>query len=201
MRKAPKLALLTTGLVAITFVTTSFNYSSTPVVEAKPIQKTVEVNYSLLEAQEAGRYQADQDAISAFLADQEQKRVQAEKAKAEAEAKAKAKAARVTKPVVVQQYAANGQIPPLLARIRDCESGDYTAVNRGGSTASGAYQILDSTWRGKNNQGGWRELVPGGINYARAKDAPPEIQDAVALAAFNAGGSGPWAASRGCWSR
>ena len=45
--------------------------------------------------------------------------------------------------------------------------GDYTAVARG-STASGAYQFLDSTWAG---YGGFR----------RARDAPPAVQDAKAV--------------------
>jgi hypothetical protein len=55
----------------------------------------------------------------------------------------------------------------ILATIRSMESGgDYT-VTITTSTASGAYGFLDSSW------GGY-----GG--YARAKDAPPEVQDAKA---------------------
>lgn len=75
---------------------------------------------------------------------------------------------------------ANGDPPPLvecapnvasteqiLATIRRVESGDnYLATNRG-SSASGAYQIIDSTWDGY-----------GG--YGRAVDAPPDTQDAKA---------------------
>jgi len=58
-------------------------------------------------------------------------------------------------------------IDTVLATIRTIESGgDYTAEARG-STASGAYQFLDSTW---NGYGG----------YTRAADAPPEAQDALA---------------------
>jgi murein DD-endopeptidase MepM/ murein hydrolase activator NlpD len=60
------------------------------------------------------------------------------------------------------------ELGAILATIRTLESGgDYTAESSS-STASGAYQFLDSTWRGY-----------GG--YARAKDAPPPVQDAAAV--------------------
>ena len=55
----------------------------------------------------------------------------------------------------------------ILATIRHMESGGNYTVQAGGSTASGAYGFLDSSW------GGY-----GG--YARAKDAPPAVQDAKA---------------------
>lgn len=60
-----------------------------------------------------------------------------------------------------------GPIEVVLGTIRSLESGgDYTVQARG-STASGAYQFLDSSWAGY-----------GG--YQRAADAPPETQDAKA---------------------
>jgi hypothetical protein len=60
------------------------------------------------------------------------------------------------------------ELGAILATIRTLESGgDYTAASSS-STASGAYQFLDSTW------GGY-----GG--YARAKNAPPHVQDAAAI--------------------
>ena len=59
------------------------------------------------------------------------------------------------------------ELGTILAAIRAIESGgDYGAAARS-STASGAYQFLDSSWGG---YGGYR----------RARDAPPPVQDAKA---------------------
>jgi hypothetical protein len=61
-----------------------------------------------------------------------------------------------------------GPTKVVLATIREVESaGDYRAQSPG-SSASGAYQFLDSSW---NGYGG----------YTHAKDAPPAIQDAKAV--------------------
>lgn len=82
----------------------------------------------------------------------------------------------------------------LLARIRWCESRDnYQAQNRH-STASGAYQELDSTWRS------WQASYGDGRSFARAMYAPADLQDLVASRALAAQGTRPWAASRSCWS-
>jgi len=90
-------------------------------------------------------------------------------------------------------------VPPILRRIRDCESGDrlasgravpgshrYGAQNRV-STASGAYQFLDTTWGGH-------------LGYAKARHAPPRVQDQRAIRHWSTYGTAPWNESRGCWS-
>lgn len=59
-------------------------------------------------------------------------------------------------------------INAVLATIRAVESGDDYTAQASESTASGAYQFIDSTWG--NYQG-----------YPRAVDAPPAIQDARAV--------------------
>jgi hypothetical protein len=81
---------------------------------------------------------------------------------------------------------------PTLRCIRAHESdtaGGYTAQNPR-STASGAYQFLDGTWRNVSVRAGH----PG---YARALHAPPWVQDAVALWTLQHVGASPWAGS-GC---
>lgn len=60
-----------------------------------------------------------------------------------------------------------GSTDVVLATIRTLESGGNYRAQAAGSTASGAYQFLDSSWAGY-----------GG--YTHAKDAPPEVQDAKA---------------------
>lgn len=62
----------------------------------------------------------------------------------------------------------DGPIDTILATIRHLESGDDYIAEAAGSTASGAYQFIDSTW---NGYGGYRH----------AADAPPNVQDARAI--------------------
>lgn len=96
---------------------------------------------------------------------------------AEAVAEGRPDAIAATVPLTA---AAGGNIPAniekILATIRTKESGgDYGAQARG-STASGAYQFIDSTWNSVTEKYGI------GQEYRRAKDAPPAVQDAVAAA-------------------
>lgn len=79
------------------------------------------------------------------------------------------------------------ELPEILKKIRQCESGgDYTAQNPV-STASGGFQFIDGTWG--NYKG-----------YAKAKLAPEHIQDEYALKIYNEQGTRPWNASKHCWS-
>lgn len=96
--------------------------------------------------------------------------------------------------------AGNGvTLPWRFKCIRWRESHDnYTAVNQQGSSASGAYQFLDGTWRGLTGQGSRYDTAPGaevGAGYARALWAPPRVQDLVALATYYKLGFAPWAAT------
>lgn len=70
-------------------------------------------------------------------------------------------------------YAEGVPVGVAMSTTRWLESGNRYDAQARGSTASGAYQILDSTW---NGYGG----------YPRAVLAPPEVQDQFAYEAFTA---------------
>ena len=83
--------------------------------------------------------------------------------------------------------AAPAHEPPggFLACVRRHESGgDYRAENPV-STASGAYQFLDSTWRTMSARAGHS-------GWGHAASAPPSVQDAVAQYTVNSGWSSAW---------
>lgn len=69
---------------------------------------------------------------------------------------------------------ANGSVGKILATIRLKESNNNYNAQNPNSSASGAYQFIDSTWKNLTKKYGI------GTQYARAKDAPPNIQDAIA---------------------
>ena len=84
------------------------------------------------------------------------------------------------------------QLHPFLTCVRHHESdrGGYPHINGYGaqnpySSASGAYQFIDSTWRNVSARAGH-----GG--YATAAHAPWYVQDAVALWLYNNGGRSAW---------
>jgi hypothetical protein len=69
-------------------------------------------------------------------------------------------------------------INPFLTNIVGSESGgrNVSVVDSDGQMARGIYQFHDATWREMAKK------VPGASQYARADLAPPEVQQAVALA-------------------
>ena len=84
--------------------------------------------------------------------------------------------------------------PPIGLVVRQCESGgDYSIEYEGpkNSTASGAFQFLDSTWRAY----GFDQKY----GVTRAMFATPAQQDAAFVEAYNRDGLTPWAASKHCW--
>jgi hypothetical protein len=68
----------------------------------------------------------------------------------------------------------SGPNKPILDTIKERESSNNYQAQAKTSSASGAYQFIDETWQT------WQRKSGVGTNYARAKDAPPEIQDKVA---------------------
>jgi hypothetical protein len=76
--------------------------------------------------------------------------------------------------------APSGDVGRVLNTIKARESGGtrdpYRATTQG-SSASGAYQITDPTWRD------WTRKYGIGTQYSSARHAPPEVQDAVAARA------------------
>jgi hypothetical protein len=75
---------------------------------------------------------------------------------------------------VQSDAALDKSIQEVLATIRTRESGGNYQAQAPGSSASGAYQFIDSTWQSLTKKYGI------GQEYNKAKDAPPEIQDSVA---------------------
>ena len=77
--------------------------------------------------------------------------------------------------------------PPggFLACVRRHESGGNYQAKNPHSTASGAYQFLNSTWRTMSARAGH-----GG--YPTARSAPPWVQDAVAQYTVDSGWRSAW---------
>jgi hypothetical protein len=78
--------------------------------------------------------------------------------------------------MVLQQTtpAGPGGTSQILSTIKQRESGGNYQAQAKGSSASGAYQFTDSTWQSLTKKYKIGEI------FKSAKDAPPEIQDAVA---------------------
>ena len=72
-----------------------------------------------------------------------------------------------------------GDVNQILETIKKRESGGNYGIQAKGSSASGAYQFIDSTWQAQTKKAGI------GTEYKSAKDAPKEIQDAIAKQMVN----------------
>jgi hypothetical protein len=72
------------------------------------------------------------------------------------------------------QVGAKVDVERILSTIRTRESRGNYRIQSKSSSASGAYQFIDSTWRGLTKKYGI------GTEYSRAYLAPPEVQDEVA---------------------
>ena len=82
-------------------------------------------------------------------------------------------------------------VPPVLLKIRFCESTDnYTAANPN-SSARGAYQFLTGSWAAYGHADRY------GVTQAHL--ATPAQQDEAALLTYQQVGARPWAESRACW--
>lgn len=92
--------------------------------------------------------------------------------------------------VTTSSFVAPTDLASVMQCIKDHESGDYTRNNHGPSGASGAYQIIKSTWDH------WSVLAGHG-GYAAAYLAPPEMQDAVVVYMLTHGGAGNWSTAFG----
>ena len=78
--------------------------------------------------------------------------------------------------------------PPggFLACVRNRESGGNYSAENSTSTASGAYQFLDSSWRTLSARAGY------GSYGGHAANAPAWVQDAVAVWTVENIGRSPW---------
>ena len=87
----------------------------------------------------------------------------------------------------LQTPAAPAHNPPggFLACVRAHESGGNYQAKNPNSTASGAYQFLDSTWRTMSARAGHS-------GWGSARSAPSWVQDAVAIYTVNSGWRSAW---------
>lgn len=139
-------------------------------LEAKRVEAAQRADRARRVALEEKRKKAHDEAV---------KKAAQKKTEKKTEKKAAAKA---------EKKAPQKSIGGIQARIRWCESrNDYNAQNKN-SSASGAYQFLDGTWRSVTGLSG------------SAKDYSPAVQDEAFRKLYAKSGTSPWNASKGCWS-
>lgn len=92
----------------------------------------------------------------------------------------------------VQYAAMYGVDAALMAKVVACESGYNQFAHNRSSSAAGYGQFLDSTWRSTARALGWDESVT-------QFDGDKNLQATAYLMSVR--GTGPWASSKGCWSR
>lgn len=73
-------------------------------------------------------------------------------------------------------YVRAGSVADVLANIKQHESGGNYRAQNPQSSASGAYQFIDSTWQNLLKR--YHPELAG--QYRHAKDAPPQVQDEIA---------------------
>ncbi len=84
-------------------------------------------------------------------------------------------------------------VPPVLLKIRFCESTDNYQAKNPRSTAAGGYQFLTGSWKGYGHADRY--------GVSTADQATPAQQDEAALLTWQADGTRPWKASESCWSK
>jgi len=85
-----------------------------------------------------------------------------------------------------QEYGISADLP---LRVANCESGFNSLSKNRGSTASGVFQYLSSTWRN----------TEAGKNGISVMDADANVH--MAIKSIASGGIGNWAASKSCWNK
>lgn len=94
---------------------------------------------------------------------------------------------------VVPKTAITATLPPIMARIAECESGGNPKAKNPRSSASGKFQFIDSTWK-HYGQKLW------GDNWVKKDKFNEAHNTELALYAYKLNGTADWEASKPCWN-